>query len=140
VSVTPGRQQESSKGVFWAEMTIIFFVCNTFFKFFATIRCNNNWPRMPFSCDYQALIPRVRGPRPVQDKTWERGRSGHTSQKSSVGFAHQSLCNRFIVRSATGGSAQVCGVATLQASPRIAHKLCLSSSHLKFQCNDRLLT
>jgi hypothetical protein len=71
---------------------------------------------MPISCDYQAstTTPRVRGPRPVQDKTWERGRPGHTSQKSSVGFAHQSLCNRFIVRSDTGGSAQVRGVATLQ--------------------------
>jgi hypothetical protein len=31
---------------------------------------------MPFSCDYQAstTTPRVRGPRTVQDKTWERGR------------------------------------------------------------------
>jgi hypothetical protein len=79
---------------------------------------------MPFSCDYQAsaTTPRVQGPRPVQDKTGKRCRPGYTSQKSSGGFAHQSLWNRFIVRSDTGGSAQVRGVATLQASPRIAHR------------------
>jgi hypothetical protein len=41
---------------------------------------------MPFSCDYQAsaTTPRVRGPRPVQDKTCERGRPGHSSQKSKI--------------------------------------------------------
>ncbi|KAH0812351.1 hypothetical protein GEV33_010441 [Tenebrio molitor] len=36
-------------------------------------------------------------------------------------------------RSNTGGSAQIRGVATLQASPRIAHRLCLSSGHLNLQ-------
>jgi hypothetical protein len=33
---------ESSKNVFWAEMTIIFSFATHFFLFFATIRCNNN--------------------------------------------------------------------------------------------------
>ncbi|KAH0814960.1 hypothetical protein GEV33_007831 [Tenebrio molitor] len=39
-------------------------------------------------------------------------------------------------RSDTGGSAQVRGVATLQASSRIAHRLCLSSRHLNLQCSS----
>jgi hypothetical protein len=95
---------------------------------------------MPFSCDYQAstITPRVRGLRPVQDKTSERGRPGHTSQKSWGVLRIRASVTDLLSdpRSDTGGSVQVRGVATLQASPRIAHRLCLSSRHLNLQCND----
>jgi hypothetical protein len=69
---------------------------------------------MPFSCDYQVstTTQRVRARGPSKTKL-ESAADRQTSQKSSVGFGHQSFCNRFIVRSDTGGSAQDRGVATL---------------------------